>query len=137
MNAELNLVVKRPEVPVDHAVIPTIKHLGQACQKCQEAAALMDKSLCIEMGIDNALWTRIKSGDAGVKGDFLDRLMDTCGNEIPLMWINWKRGYDFLPRRRETELERENRELREALERQQLERDVIVGFIRDSGRAIS
>jgi hypothetical protein len=43
--------------------------------------------------------------------------MDACGNDAPLLWMAHQRGYDLgTMRKRETELQRENRELREQVD---------------------
>lgn len=56
------------------------------------------------------------SGTEGVQWPKFVALMDKCGNDAPLMWMLHQRGYDLHSlRRRESELERENRELRERL----------------------
>lgn len=140
MDAQLDIVMKRPPVPVDLTLLPKIRHLGHALQKCAEAAAISDQALCIEVGIDNALWTRIKSSQAGIRAagegdptDLLNRIMDVCGNELPLMWLNWRRGREPLPPLRESELERENRELREQLDVAHRDRDAVASFLRQAG----
>lgn len=129
---ELALRVKRPPIKIDPAVIPTIKSLNQAVAKCAELVVSIDKTVAIDTGIDASTWARIKQGDAGIKGDFLDRLMDACGNELPLFWLLHSRGYDpSCLRRYETDVEKENRELREQLERERAELAVIKNFIKE------
>ena len=44
----------------------------------------------------------------------LSTLMDRCGNDAPLLWMNHARGWDLQAMRRmESETERQNRLLRE------------------------
>lgn len=107
----LDLRVKRPPVPVDFDSLGAIQNLAHALSKCAEIAGAQDKVVAIDTGIDQPTWTRIKSGEAGVRGDFLERLMDAYGNDLPLFWLCLRRGYD--PRslhRLESDVERELRE---------------------------
>lgn len=67
-------------------------------------------------GEHEAQFSRWLSGTEGVQWPKFVALMDKCGNDAPLMWMLHQRGYDLHSlRRRESELERENRELRERL----------------------
>lgn len=107
----LDLRVVRPAVPVNLADIPLCQSLAQACAKCAEIAGSQDKSVALDTGLDAATWSKLKQGEAGIKGDFLDRLMDACGNEFPMLWLLHSRGYDPASiRKRESELERQLRE---------------------------
>lgn len=93
---------------------------------CQTLSGLEDKQLVGARGIvkDPAQWTRIKNGQHHFPQDRLNLLMDTCGNEVPLMWLAQSRGYSLtsleteterrlrLERERSAELEKENALLR-------------------------
>lgn len=106
----LELRVVRPRVAVDLSALPDIKSFSHALVKCAEACGSQDKGVAADTGIDNALWTRIKQNDAGVKGEWLDKLMDACGNELPLLWLLYSRGYDPSSlRKRESETEKRAR----------------------------
>lgn len=49
-----------------------------------------------------------------IKWEKFESLMDHCGNDAPVLWMAHQRGYDlYAMRKRESELERENRLLRE------------------------
>ena len=64
--------------------------------------------------VDNTQLTRWRQGGEGIKWPKLRGLMDVCGNDAPLLWMNHDRGWDIsIMRRRETETQRENRLLRE------------------------
>lgn len=129
MTEQLDLRVKRPALQIDLSVLPTIKSLPQAISKCAELVGSIDKTVAIDTGIDSPTWARIKQGDAGIKGEFLDRLMDACGNELPLLWLLHSRGYDPRSLRRyENDVERENRELREQLEAERQKNNHIAEF---------
>lgn len=88
---------------------------GGAIDLCIKAAGFCaDKEASLPMGVDKAQFSRWQSGREGIKWEKLTELMDTCGNDAPVMWMLQARGYDLSSlRKQETEIERENRELRE------------------------
>lgn len=91
------------------------KTLGGAIELCAKAGGYaFDKALQMELGVDKAQFSRWQSGAEGVVWPKLEKLMDTCGNDAPLLWMLYQRGYDLNSlRHRETETERQNRLLRE------------------------
>jgi plasmid maintenance system antidote protein VapI len=93
------------------------KTLGASIELCAEAAGYeLDKSLQSELGVDKAQFSRWLSGQEGIVWPKLEKLMDTCGNDAPVLWMAHQRGFDLhAMRKRESELERQNRELREQL----------------------
>jgi hypothetical protein len=128
----LPLRTKRALRQISVADIAAIKHLGQACAKCAEWGGLSDKVVALETGIDAGLWSRIKSNQAHPSGEFLDLLMDAAGNETPMLWLVYRRGYDPATLRRlESEMERELRETREELTRLLSQREVEVRLMRE------
>lgn len=67
-----------------------------------------------ELGSDKGQLSRWESGGEGVVWPKLSKLMDTCGNDAPLLWMAHARGYDLhAMRKRETELQAELRRARE------------------------
>lgn len=94
--------------------------LGKAIEYCAELAGFSyDKALEEALKkngvtVDCTQLTRWKQGAEGIKWPKLCGVMDTCGNDAPLLWMNHDRGWDINSlRRRETETQRENRLLRE------------------------
>ena len=88
--------------------------LGSAFELCLEAAGIEPKQLQAELKLDKAQWSRWTSGQEGVNWPKFSAVMDLCGNDAPLLWMNHDRGYDLSSLRKlETETERENRRLRE------------------------
>lgn len=89
--------------------------LGGAIDLCAKVAGFsFDKELQLALGVDKAQFSRWQSGAEGIVWPKLAKLMDHCGNDAPVLWMAHTRGYDLnAMRRRETETERENRELRE------------------------
>ena len=94
------------------------KHsLGGAIELCAELGGFtLDKQLQQELGVDKAQFSRWQSGTEGVQWSKFTQLMDKCGNDAPVLWMLHQRGYDLHSlRRRETEIERENRLMREEI----------------------
>lgn len=136
MDAQLPVRFKRVPVPVDLALVASLGTLHQAVAECARLGGLQDKVVAIETGIDPGLWSRIKSGQAGISGDFLDRLMDAAGNELPLLYQLHARGWDASAlRKRESELEQELRVERELRGLAEQELETIKRFVRDTRTA--
>lgn len=100
---------------------------AKAIEYCAELAGYdLDKQACAEVGMDRARWSRIKSGQEGIKPEQLERFMDGCGNDAPLLWLMHRRGWDVTSfRRQETEMERRLRLADERAERLAMEVDVL------------
>ena len=94
------------------------KTLGGAIELCAKVAGhALDKTLQSALAVDKAQFSRWQSGAEGIVWPKFERLMDFCGNDAPLLWMAYHRGYDLnAMRKRETELQRENRQLREQVE---------------------
>lgn len=91
------------------------KSLGGAIELCAKVAGFeLDKQLQQKIGVDKAQFSRWLSGQEGVIWPKLERLMDACGNDAPVLWMLHQRNFDLNSLRRlETQVERENRLLRE------------------------
>ncbi len=88
--------------------------LGGAIGLCAKAAGYEPKELQAELKWDKAQWSRWESGQEGVVWPKLTSLMDYCGNDAPLFWMAYDRGYDLSRLvKRESEIERQNRLLKE------------------------
>ena len=80
--------------------------LGGAIGLCAKAAGLAPKEVQDRLKSDKAQWSRWESGAEGVIWPKLAALMDTCGNDAPLLWMLQQRGYDLGSlRRQESETE--------------------------------
>lgn len=90
---------------------------GMAMVAAATAAHLdFDKQVSSALGIDKAQLSRWHSNSEGIREQRFYQLQHLCGNWIPLLYLVESAGFDPLSlRQRETELERENRELREQL----------------------
>jgi len=88
--------------------------LGGAFELCAELGGLEPKEIQSDLKLDKAQWSRWVSGYEGIVWPKLVSVMDRCGNDAPLLWMNHARGWDLHAMRRlETETERQNRKLRE------------------------
>ena len=111
--------MKQISLPVDVRPEEVMRKqtLGSAIELCAELGGYaLDKTLQQELHVDKAQFSRWQSGTEGVQWPKFTALMDRCGNDAPVLWMLHQRGYDLHSvRRRESALERENRELREDL----------------------
>lgn len=89
--------------------------LGASIELCAELAGFaLDKELQQTLGADKAQFSRWLSGQEGITWPKFEKLMDTCGNDAPVLWMFHKRGYDLNSvRKLESETEKQNRLLRE------------------------
>ena len=103
------------------------KTLGEAISLCANVGGYaLDKTLQLELGVDKAQFSRWQSGDEGVRWPKLVQLMDTCGNDAPLLWMLHARGYDLYSiRKQETETEAKLRSAMEALEFERIKVNVL------------
>ena len=106
------------EVPLSEVVRKP--SLGKAIEYCAELAGYgydkeLEKALKdAGVNVDNTQLTRWRQGAEGIRWDKFAGLMDVCGNDAPLFWMLHSRGYELSSlHKRETEVERENRLLRE------------------------
>lgn len=128
----LNLRVKRPLKPVPESDYAKLTSEAAGIKYAMENSGLQDKSIAIECGTDAGTLSKAKAGQARLNEEAMDALMDATGSEAPLFAWLLRRGYD--PRslhRFETDVERENRELKERLERMQAEREIEMRTLRD------
>ena len=101
------------------------KTLGDAIGLCIKAAGLEPKQVTSELKMDKAQWSRWESGQEGVLWPKLQSVMDFCGNDAPLLWMNFARGYDLSSmRKQETETEKKLRKAEERIAAMEQEREV-------------
>lgn len=88
--------------------------LGGAFELMAEIAGKEPKEVQAELKLDKAQWSRWIGGQEGIVWPRMKAAMDLCGNDAPLLWMNHDRGWDIgRMARYESELERQNRLLRE------------------------
>lgn len=105
-------------VEVDIQLIRKQPSLIKAITLCiQYGGFEYDKQVYPELEIDAGHWTRIMNGSAHFPVNKLEKLMDMCGNEIPLIWLADHRGYELKRRLSTIEAElNQERELNRILE---------------------
>lgn len=90
------------------------KSLGGAIDLCVKAAGFEPKQIQDKLKTDKAQFSRWASGSEGIIWPKFEALMDECGNDAPLLWMLQARGYDLASlRRKESELERQLRVMKE------------------------
>lgn len=117
MQTQLDLHMRGIPVSVDLADVSRQQTWGGVLSYCANKAGLPDKAVAAEMGMQDAVWSRCKSGQNSPSGEQLVRLMEACGNTAPLYWLLIKLGFDPASvRPLESESERRVRELTEQLD---------------------
>jgi hypothetical protein len=128
----LNLRVKRPLKPVPESDFAKLTSEAVGVRYAIENSGMQDKSIAIECDTDAGTLSKAKAGQARLNDDALDALMDATGCEAPLYAWLLRRGYDPRSLRRfESDVERENRELKEQLQKVEEEREIERRTIRD------
>lgn len=132
VSSDLNLRVIRDQKPIPEADFPKLSSEAAAVRYCIDNSRLQDKTVAIEIGTDPGTLSKAKAGQARLNEDALDALADCTGFEAALFAHCLRRGYDPRSLRRiETDVERENRELRERLDALELEREIERRTIRE------
>jgi transcriptional regulator with XRE-family HTH domain len=124
MSDPLPLLVKRPPRDIPQGEW-TWKSEAAAIAAAINSSGLQDKTVAVEIGVDNATLSKAQQGAARLSEQALNALMDCTGSEAWLFYWLVRRGYDPRSLRRiETDVERENRELRERLAQFEHDREV-------------
>lgn len=114
---QLEMPVAQPMQVVDFALVAKQSSMSKALALCQTLSGLDDAQFYGTNGIvkDQAQWSRIMGPSKhNFPHDKLNVFMDIAGNEVPLLWLAYSRGYDLHSmHKRESETERENRLLKE------------------------
>lgn len=113
---QLRLKLPRPQVKVDFATVAQLPSMTRAIVLCADLAGLENsKDQARAIDIDASQWSIIKDGgNRYFPQDKYLTMFEEFGNEVPLLYLLYQRGYDLNSlRKRETETERELREERE------------------------
>lgn len=132
VSEHLDLRVKRTLRAIPEAEWQEWTSEGKVIADTLKHSGLQDKTVAIEAGIDPAVLSKAQTGQARLNEQQMDALMDACGSEAWLHYWMLKRGYD--PRkltRIESDVERENRLLREQLDALQKQREIELNFFRE------
>jgi len=124
MGDTLQLRIKRPLRAIPEGEWGWPSEAG-AIASMISTSGLQEKTVAIEAEIDPSTLAKVKQGTARPSEDHLERMMDATGSEAWLYYWLLKRGYDPRSLRRfESDVERENRELRERLGEMEREREI-------------
>jgi hypothetical protein len=104
-----------PQITLHPEEVARERHFGDALALCAKVGGFaLDKQLASDLGVDRGQFSRWGSGTEGILWPKLEKIMEVCGNDAPVLWMVHQRGYDLHSlRRRESVVERENRHLRE------------------------
>lgn len=100
------------EVPLES--ILARKSLLGAINLCIDLSGLDEKEIYIPLGIDAGHWSNLRKGKGHFPPDRINDLMDLCGNEVPLIWQAYRRGYGLVVLKTEAERRAEAAEARAA-----------------------
>ena len=100
-----------------------------ALKLCKLLSGLDDKQIAAHLGIDQAHWSRIWSGQAHFPADKYIEYMSICNNIIPLIWLAHSTGYTLKPLM--TELEQQVVSQQKRIN----ELELILQWEKDKGRA--
>jgi len=113
--------------PVSYQELARKKTLGGAMSLCIEAAGFEPKEIISLLKGDKAQVSRWVNDQEGILWEKLEKVMDHCGNDAPLLWMLLNRGYDLRSlRKKETETEQQLREARERIAALEHERQILV-----------
>lgn len=81
VSSALKLRVRRPLRTIPEADLVRLTSEAKAVQYACENSGLQDKSIAIEIGVDAAVLSKAKAGQARLNDDALDALQDATGIE--------------------------------------------------------
>lgn len=131
INQQLPLALKSSPVAVDLADVSRQASWGAILTYCASKSGKQDKAIAADIGMQDAVWSRCKTGQNSPSGEQLVALMEVCGNKSPLYWLLLKLGDDPRSiRPLESETERQLREAREQIIQLQHDKRVLAEALR-------
>lgn len=116
---------------INDETILKCRDFKDAVRFCIEVCSKERKEVAYELGMEESHLSRVLSNNPEERRHFptdkFFKLMDICGNEIPLRWLALKRGYGL--RKLRSVLEEEVEKLRKELAEKRTEMDVIKSFV--------
>src|SRR6185312_15663939 len=108
MDLEQKMLPITQEIEVRPEEIARKKTFGGSIELCAELAGYeLDKQLSDGLGFDKGQFSRWQSGGEGIMWPKLEKIMDFCGNDAPILWMNHQRGCDLgSMRKRQSETEK-------------------------------
>lgn len=106
----------------------SIKSWSQILRTAMRLGDVTDNSMQIQLGIDKGNFSRIVSGQANFPVDKLVLFCEIVGNDLPIHWIAYQRGYElrFIPKILEEQLEKERAAKEEALKKIAILEDLLM-----------
>lgn len=117
------LALPRTLMRLDATIVQSPKNLLRAFVVAAEIGGLDDGQAATAAGMDPSTWSMFKNGTRGIKPLECNTYMDQCGNELPLAYWAFSRGYVLTPL--ESELERRLRLEQEARAKVETENRVL------------
>jgi hypothetical protein len=105
------LQLPREPIVLDEVTIRAPKDIIKAFTMAADLGGLDDGQAAAAAGMDPSTWSQFKTGARGIKPLEFNGYLDQCGNNLPLAYWAYTRGFDLTPR--ESELERQLRVERE------------------------
>ena len=126
------LSLKAHAVHIDLAEIQ-VQPSGAACLALAASkAGKQDKAIAADLGMQDSVWSRCKSGQNSLSLEQLVTLCEVTGTLAPIAWMLVQLGYDPRTlRRMESEVETRNRELEERVRELEREREIERRLVRD------
>jgi hypothetical protein len=115
----------------DAEIMRRCQSLRDALRVCVDLSGLCPKEIAFALDIDQAHFSRMihpADDKRHFPPDLFMKLMEVCGNEVPLRFLALSCGYGL--HRLKSELERENDELKAALVEQERKLETITEFLK-------
>lgn len=123
--------MKGSPVEIDLTDVARQETWGAILTYCASKSGKQDKAIAADIGMQDAVWSRCKTGTNSPSGEQLIRLMESCGNKAPLYWLLMRLGDDPRSLRPlESETERRLREAREEIEQLRHDKRVLAEALR-------
>lgn len=115
-DAQLELAIARPAQSVDVPIemVRSRKNKGAAFTLACDASGLDDKEIYLQLDMDKAQFSRIKSGTANLDDDLLGKFCQIVGNRIYPEWQAYQVGCTLVMVKSEAERRAELAEKRAA-----------------------
>lgn len=129
--AQLTLVPKGHPVEIDLSDVSKQQTGNAVIALCATKSGLLDKVIAADVGLQEAVWSRAKTGGAHLSLESLIALMQRCGNEAPLHWLLLRMNYDPRSLRQlEDEKDRKIRERDERIAKLEQELETTISVVR-------
>jgi hypothetical protein len=116
--------------PVSPAIVHAQPDFNASLVLSIAASGRDDKQIYGPLDIDAGQWSRIRSGAAHFPMTKYTPFAQLVGNDIPLQWLAFKRGYELKPLA--SDLERQNAQLQEELTQARRELAAVVKFVKET-----